>query len=666
MTDPTRAVFLSYASEDAEAAKRICEALRAAGIEVWFDQSELRGGDAWDRQIRKQIHDCALFIPIISANTQARPEGYFRLEWKLAVERTHLMSDRVAFLVPIIIDEVRDQDADVPEVFRAMQWTRLPGGETPRNFCERIVALLTGVVGPGHASVTPIPAYHVPQRVKRWRWAVVAVIGALVFLVGGWQAWRLMTPKAPARTAPTVAAFAPPPHSIAVLPFVNMSGDKEQEYFSEGLTEELLNSLSRLSELQVAARTSSFSFQGEHPDIATVARKLNVGAVLEGSVRRSAHTVRITAQLVNGVTGFHLWSQTYDRDLGDVLKLETEIANAVASALKVTLLGDLTAKIELGGTRNSAAFDAYLRGLRLMRVATSRAVALRPIEAYSEAISLDPNYGLAYAARSLAQSDYITQWAPIVVRRQYPEKARLDAERAIILAPDLGEAHAALARFLETFALDYASAWKESERAVALSPGSATVLYEYSQHAALMGKSGAAIDAARRVVTLDPLNSLSHRALGDAFWFARRYNDAIGAYQDAIAVDPVAPESYARRGLAYYAMGRYQAAKTACEAKPDYWESWLCLAMTEEKLGLHSESHRQMDRLTDFAGDALAYQYAQIEAQRGRSTQAMKWLDSALRLRDPGFRRLKTDPLMDPLRQEPRFQVIERELKFPD
>ena len=138
-----------------------------------------------------------------------------------------------------------------------------------------------------------------------------------------------------------------------MLPFVNISGDKEQQYFSDGLTDQLLNSLSRINELQVAARTSSFSFQGEHPDISTVAHKLNVGAVLEGSVRRSAHTIRITAQLVNGVTGFHLWSQTYDRNLGDVLALQTEIANAVASTLKVALIGNVAAKIGFGGTHES-------------------------------------------------------------------------------------------------------------------------------------------------------------------------------------------------------------------------------------------------------------------------------------------------------------------------
>jgi adenylate cyclase len=153
----------------------------------------------------------------------------------------------------------------------------------------------------------------------------------------------------PVAQGAVASAFAPPPHSIAVLPFVNLSGDRKQEYFS----------LSEINELQVAARTSAFSFKGQDNDIGTIARKLNVGAVLEGSVRRSAHTFRITAQLINSVTGFHLWSKTYGRDLGDVLKRQTEIATAVASAMKVTRLGDVAAKIELGGTHKPAAFDAY-------------------------------------------------------------------------------------------------------------------------------------------------------------------------------------------------------------------------------------------------------------------------------------------------------------------
>jgi TolB-like protein len=662
VTEPAHAVFLSYASEDAETAQKICEALRAAGIEVFLDQSELRGGDAWDQKIRHEIHDCALFIPMISQHTQERLEGYFRHEWNLAIERTHHMAQQKPFLVPVVVDGIRDQEAFVPDAFKAVQWTRLSGGETPPAFVERIKRLLSPELSALSAASGAAAGLREPVRASRRSkpvlLAIVAVVvfAALAYFVAG-KFW-ISKPLTPAP-----AAFAPPPHSIAVLPFVNLSGDKEQEYFSDGLTEELLNSLAEIEGLRVAARTSSFSFK-EHPDIVTVAHKLNVGAVLEGSVRRSQHTVRVTAQLINAVTGFHLWSKTYDRDLGDVLKLQSEIATAVASALRVSLLGDEATRIERGGTRNPAAFDAYLRGLRLMRIATSRTEAKEAIEAYTEALVSDPNYALAYAARSLALSDYVYQWGLMHERRESFENERTDAERAIALAPELGEAHAALARFLQN-SLDYQRSWAESEKALELAPGNAVVLFEYSHQAALVGRARAAIDTARRGVMLDPLNPLSHRALGDALWYARRFNEALAAYQDAIAADPVPPEAYGRHGLVYYTLGNYEGARSSCEAK-DHWESWFCLALTYGKLSLHSESDAQVQKLVGFSGDAFAYQYAQIYAQRGDRRLALEWLEKALRLRDPGFRRLRTDPLMDPLRGEQRFQAIEQELKFPD
>ena len=157
------AVFISYASQDAEAARRICDALRAAGIEVWFDQSELRGGDVWDRQIRQQIHECRLFMPIVSANTEARVEGYFRREWKLAVDRTHDLSERVAFLVPIVIDSTPEVKADVPDAFRHVQWTRLPGGNTSPAFVERIRRLITPVPSSARLTATAPPEYRSAQ-----------------------------------------------------------------------------------------------------------------------------------------------------------------------------------------------------------------------------------------------------------------------------------------------------------------------------------------------------------------------------------------------------------------------------------------------------------------------------------------------------------------------
>ena len=680
MTEASHAVFLSYASQDAEAAQRICEALRAAGIEVWFDQSELRGGDAWDTSIRKQIKTCALFIPVISHTTHDRREGYFRLEWKLAVDRCHLMDADMAFLLPVVIDDTRDDDERVPERFREVQWTRLPGGATSAAFVERVQRLLSGE--PAQPTGAPPSASRVPAApstrkpvLALWRSkaALLAAIAVLVVAIGYFVATRLAPSKrgvevgaAPAPEAQSAPAtgFTPPPHSIAVLPFVNLSGDKEQEYFSDGLTEELLNSLAEINELQVAARTSAFSFKGKDTDIGTIARKLNVGAVLEGSVRRSAHTIRITAQLINAVTGFHLWSKTYDRDLGDVLKLQTEIATSVASALKVTLLGDVAAKVELGGTRNPAAFDAYLRGAKAVSSIRDTEDLPAAIAAYTEAIRLDPHYALALAARSIALSGVAQEAEPAAAAREGFDKAQADARQALALAPDLAQGHLALA-YVSEDTLDFTQAGEAYERALALAPGNAEVSRRSGRFAALIGHFDAGVAATRRAVVLDPLARGSHVALGDALYAARRYQEAVAAFAEVISLDPDFKATYGERGLAYYGLGDLKSARASCETKPDHWVSQWCLAVIYDKLGRHADAEAVLAKLTAAFGDAPAYQDATIYAQWGNRAQALEWLETALRLRDSGLEYLKTDPLLDPLRKEPRFQAIERELRFP-
>jgi TolB-like protein/Flp pilus assembly protein TadD len=680
VTELSHAVFLSYASQDVQAAQKICEALRAAEIEVWFDQSELRGGDTWDTSIRKQIKTCAMFVPVISHTTHDRDEGYFRLEWKLAVDRSHLMASDRPFLLPVVIDDTHDDDERVPERFREVQWTRLPGGVTPAVFVERVRRLLSGE--PAQPTGTPSTSSRVPAvpstrkpALALWRpkAALLATITVLVLALGYLVANRLVPSKrgADVGSAPTPAAqsapasdFNPPPHSIAVLPFVNLSGDKEQEYFSDGLTEELLNSLSEINELQVAARTSAFSFK-EHPDIATVAHKLNVGAVLEGSVRRSAHTVRITAQLINAVTGFHLWSKSYDRDLGDVLKLQTEIATAVAEALKVTLLSDTSAKIELGGTRNPAAFDAYLRGAKVFVSRHEVEDLSAAIASYTESIRLDPHYALAMAGRSIALSYGAAQAATPAAAREGFDKAHADARLAFTLAPDLAQAHLALATVLELGTLDFTRASAAYERALALAPGNAQVLRISGLFAAYMGHIDAGLAAARRAVVLDPLARDSHSLLGRALYAARRYEEAVVAFSEGISLYPGDKAFYTYRGLTYYGLGDLQSARASCETKRDYLGNQWCLAVTYDKLGRHADAEAELAKLKVSMGDVMAYQYAAIYAQRGDNPKALEWLETALRLRDPGLEQLKTDPLMDPLRKEARFQAVMRELKFP-
>ena len=683
-TTPTRAVFLSYASEDAAAAERIAAALRAAGIEVWFDKSELRGGDAWDHKIRDQIHDCRLFVPVISANTERRDEGYFRREWSLAVDRTRDMAHRRAFLVPVAIDGTPERGASVPEKFHELQWTRLPNGETPQAFVERIRRLLTpdapptvgtALIGAAGVPVTVPSVRQSPLPSATWIAAAIVALVCAYFVADKIWLSKYSAKHTPAaapsaqQTAPsagTAAAFNPPPHSIAVLPFVNMSGDKEQEYFSDGLSEELLNSLARINELQVAARTSSFYFKGEHADLATIAHKLNVASVLEGSVRRSGHTLRVTAQLNNAVTGFHLWSETYDRDLGDVLKLQSEIADAVAGALKIRLLGGTADKVAIGGTQNPTAHDAYLRGLKLARIAESTEHCDAPVKAFSEAIAEDPNYALAYASRSLVRWDCATYFTKDWIQRAVGNSVRADATRAIDLAPGLAAGFVALSN-LESGLLNFPAADQNCARALALEPTNDQVIYYCSQLAGLFGRGELAIALAHRGIALDPLNPRSYDVLGDVLRFARRYREAIAAYQQSIAIDPEhADYAYAALGVSYYLAGDAKAGLAACQVKPEYDRSLICKAIIYPRLGRQRDAAAALAAAIKTAGVAAAYQYGQIRTQWNDHAVALDWLEKAKRLGDPGLIYVRTDQLLDPIRDEPRFKAIERELKFPD
>jgi serine/threonine-protein kinase len=466
--------------------------------------------------------------------------------------------------------------------------------------------------------------------------------------------------------APAITAFTPPPHSLAVLPFVNISGDKQQEYFSDGLTEELLNSLSRINELQVAARTSSFYFKGKDVDLPTIAHRLNVASVLEGSVRRSGNKVRVTAQLTNAVTGFHLWSQTYDRDLSDVLQLQTEIANAVANALKVTLLDDVAAKIELGGTRKPAAFDAYLRGSKALYSGQGVSSNQSAIAAYTEAIRLDASYALAFAGRSQALSGYAWEFATGMAIRKFWDKSQADARQALNLAPELAEGYLALALNFQRGSHDFARANEAFERAMALAPGNAMILGEGGRFAAQIGRFDAGVAATRRAVTLDPLSAQSRALLGEALYWARRYGEAVAAYGEVVSLEPGYEAAYGFRGLAYYGLGDLQSARSSCETKRDYWLSQRCLAVTYDKIGRHADAEAQLKKLQATYGDAAAYSYSTIYAQWGDRAKALEWLATAMREPCGCLVYVRTDPLLDPLRTEPRFQAIERALHFPD
>ncbi|MGH9642042.1 MAG: TIR domain-containing protein, partial [Terriglobales bacterium] len=524
MTEPSKAVFLSYASQDAEAAKRICDALRAAWIEVWFDQSDLRGGDVWDQKIRRQVRDCALFIPVISANTASRHEGYFRVEWDLADQRTHRIARDRAFVVPVCIDATPDSATDVPESFVRAQWTRLPAGETPPGFVQRVLTLLS------RGAYVTTPAAQLPPRSARVTPApVLLLVAGVAFVAAGYFAldkWVLSKRSVASLSAPS----AIPEKSIAVLPFADMSEKKDQEYFSDGLTEELIDLLSQVQDLRVPARTSSFYFKGKNETIANIAQRLKVAHVLEGSVRKAGKRLRITAQLIRADNGYHLWSHTYDREDTDIFAVQDDIAKAVVTALQLKLAAGAQ---ETGsrGTTNAEAYNQYLLGrhYRHGRLESSR----RAVHAYSEAIALDPNYAGAYAELALAEADV----ADLTGDAGGIERAGRDVDKAIALAPNDATGYSARSVLRATWLWDWSGAQADIEKALILDPRNSAVQLRYARLLKSLGRLPEAIVALKEATKLDPLSGAWDQ-LGRSYMATGDYGLADAALDRAIELEP--------------------------------------------------------------------------------------------------------------------------------
>jgi TolB-like protein/Flp pilus assembly protein TadD len=660
-------VFLSYASEDAAAAEQIAAALQGTGIQVWFDKSELRGGDVWDRQIRRQIRECALFVALVSSHSDARKEGYFRREWRLAVERMADLAEDVPFLLPVVIDDTQEATARIPDRFREVHWARLSRGEATASLVDRVQKLLSPepsrtnyVAAPATRQQVPGPRWSAPRRSPRTVPVAVAVV--LLAVLAYFAIDKAWIPN-------RGAAFAPPPHSIAVLPFANESGDANQEYFSDGISEELLGALSRLKDLQVVARTSSFSFKHQDIDAVTIARKLNVGAILEGSVRRSGNTVRITVQLINGITGFQIWTQTYDRLLDDALKLQSEVATSVAQHLEIKLSGDQTAKLELGGTRNAAAYDAYLIGLQRYENAHDSERDYRDaLAAFDRAIALDPNFALAYARRA-ASLDYIYIYpADPGARPSLKAQARAAAEHALALAPQLGEAHLVLAYTYYRGEPDLPAAAREYDQAVSLSPGNAWVQRGFAWFAAKLGHFDVAVSAARRAVSIDDRNWLTHEVLAEVLIEARRFREALSPLDEAGALSPGSHIVESLRWGVLIASGQLAQARANCESSSqplDDDDRYACLAIVYYRLGRQADSDREVQKLRALVGDEGAYDLAVVYAQVGDKESALRWLSVAEQRHAFDLLGIKVDWGFDPIRNEPQFKAVVARMNFP-
>jgi TolB-like protein/DNA-binding winged helix-turn-helix (wHTH) protein len=516
----------------------------------------------------------------------------------------------------------------------------------------------SGSLDPGGAAMAASEAFTAAKR-----GIAIALIATTLLVLAAFVSIYSTGSQRDQSNAASVAAFAPPPRSVAVLPFVNMSGDPADEYFSDGLSEELVHALSRVHELRVSARTSSFSFKGTPHDIQAVARRLNVGTVLEGSVRKSGSRVRITAQLINALDGYHLWSHTYDREMKDVLALQTEIARAVAGTMQVTLLGDAQRKLAVGGTRNAQAFDAYLRGRHGESIQDEQGLR-SALAALDEAIALDPEYADAHAFRAEVLAQLANIWEQDAHERQRLNvEARSAAEKAVAMAPQSGLAHSILGNVLSVTTDDYARIDAEYRRSIELEPGSAELLLGYASYGALFGRRDA-LSAAKRALGLDPLSASAHANLGVALFYARRHDEAREAFLEAgkLGTNRLT-ENWS--GVNELAAGDAEAALPYCERDPDFWYDQWCLAIVYYRLDRRREAAAMFERLKKAQGDGGAYQYAQIHAQWGEPRAALAWLSKAVELKDAGLIGIKVDPFLDPVRKLPEFEEIVRKLDLP-
>jgi TolB-like protein len=664
VTEPSHAVFLSYASQDAEATQRICETLRAADIEVWFDRSELRGGDAWDRSIRQQIHDCALFVPIISQHTHERLEGYFRREWRLAVERAGDMAENRAFLVPVVIDSTTERDPSVPEKFRELHWTRLPGGETPPAFVERVRLLLSHedshALDPARSASSAV-ANHAPAPrglIRRGRTRVLsAAIAAALLLALGYFGLERSN-----RSKPSIPDAA----SIAVLPLANESGEASQQYFSDGISEDLITALSQFPGLKVIGRTSAFRFRESKEDSRSIGAKLGVAHLLEGSVRRAGEMVRVSAELIDTADGSTQWSERYDRPYKDLFALQDEITRAVAGALRAKLVpGEhAEAQSERPPSGSLEAYNAMLQG-RFYEARRTEADIRAAIEHYTDATRLDPHYAFAWSSISLAWNALGATFPDTVPMQPAFAEARRTAATALALAPGLAAAHLARGNVLNNADLDWRGAEEEFRRALELAPNDGGAKFYLASQLATLGQVEQAVELTRQALATDPLVANSYYFLAGYLQALNRLDEAERAVRKAIELQPRAAAYHAVLAGIEVQRGDARAALTAAQQEPQQGWRYIALAFAHQIGGDHPTADAALQTLIEQRAEFAAYQIAEVYAFREDADNTFAWLDRAWSNRDSAIGFLLYDPFILRYQNDARFAAFCRKVGLP-
>ena len=620
-------VFVSYKAEDRARVAPLVQALKSEGLSVWWD-TQIAAGSEWRQDIQEQL-DSARCVIVVWSKRSVGPEGRF-------VRDEASRAQRRGTYLPIRIDKV-----EPPLGFGELHaiplhgWRGRPTDPRYRMLIDAVRAIIAGEA----------PSIAVPDKSSRVsrRTALVGSGAALgIAAAGGWAFLRPGKAKAA--------------NSIAVLPFANLSGDPRQNYFADGIAEELRSALSRLAGLKVAGRISSEAVRDE--DARTAARRLRVASILTGSVRRAPGMVRIASQLIDGRTGLEQWSASYDRPEGNVLAIQTDIAENVVSALSIELGQAGVHALTAGGTTDAEAHDLYLRAITQAQNDDSETSLKQANALLDAAIAKDPRFARAYAAKSRNLS-YIADVgrSPADIQRGYAEAA-VAARRAVTLAPRLPDAYAALADALYG-QRKITAAMKQIQAGSRFAPNDIQLLQAAVIAFVAGGQTREALGFANRMVEIDPLNPLSHRRRYYALFYNRQYDACIAEAQRTLKLAPSLALPPYFIALSLIMKGQPRQAQHYLEMLPaDLTVRLAAEAIVAGKLGNRGLSDRKLDQLRSIYGDAASYQFAQAYAQRGQRDRAFAALERGFAVNDPGLNTLRVDPLFDPIRRDPRFAAM--------
>jgi TolB-like protein/Tfp pilus assembly protein PilF len=656
-------IFVSYASADVAVANCIVATLEGRGIRCWIAPRDVRAGALYAEAIVRAITESKALILVLSANSVASSHVGKEIERASSKHRS---------VIALRIDDA-PLSAALEYFLSESHWIDARAGGMDAALASLVAAIREPenpppgpqhITNPGTSASRASEKSSKSHRNRIFLAAGLAVVA--VALAAVWQSNRAKMEHAavsvapqPIDVPPTYAAISE--KSVAVLPFLDMSEKRDQEYFSDGMAEEIIDLLVKVPELKVPARTSSFYFKGKPTQVPEIAKELSVAYVLEGSVRKSGNHLRVTAELIRADTGFHMWSQTYDRELRDIFKVQDEIANAVVQALQIGLMGGPLNRVA-GGTQDLEAYQLYLRGMSAGSQ-NSRASVVAADRYLEQAIKLDPNFGLGWSA--LATAVIVETDGGLSPPNEGYEHARQLARRALHLSPNLAQAHTALQYIYRTLDWDWAASEAEGRLALSLDAAEPLALMYAGMLSATLGRWNDADKQMRSALARDPLNPFQFANLGDALYGAGRFVDAEAAYRKALQLSPHFVWAPSQLSKILLAQGKKDAALAILQQDQDEQDKLVMLPIVLQAAGRTAESNEAFKALIAKHSDDSAYSIAMTYAYLGDHDNALQWLDRAYKQKDSLLVYLMGEHLFKSLANDPRFKEFLKKMNLP-